>query len=94
MLGALASGLPQVCLPRGADQFANAERVHAIGAGIRLLPDDVTPERLRAAGSSVLHDPAYTRAATTMKTEIAAMPSAADVLDDLVSLTHSTRQTA
>jgi UDP:flavonoid glycosyltransferase YjiC (YdhE family) len=28
MLGALASGLPQVCLPRGADQFANAERVH------------------------------------------------------------------
>jgi len=54
MLGALASVLPQVCLPRGADQFANAERVHAIGAGIRLLPDDVTPQRLRAAVSSVL----------------------------------------
>ncbi|HSU08465.1 MAG TPA: glycosyltransferase, partial [Pseudonocardia sp.] len=43
MLGALAAGLPQVCLPRGADQFANAERLHAVGAGIRLLPDDVTP---------------------------------------------------
>jgi UDP:flavonoid glycosyltransferase YjiC (YdhE family) len=94
MLGALAFGLPQVCLPQGADQFANAERVHAIGAGIQLLPDDVTPERLRAAVSSVLHDPAYTRAATAMRTEIAAMPSAADVLDDLVSLAHSTRQVA
>jgi len=94
MLGALASGLPQVCLPRGADQFANAERVHAIGAGIRLLPDDVTPDRLRVAVSSVLDDPAYTRAATAMKSEIAAMPSAADVLDDLVRLTNSARQSA
>jgi UDP:flavonoid glycosyltransferase YjiC (YdhE family) len=94
MLGALASGLPQVCLPRGADQFANAERVHAIGAGIRLLPDDVTPDRLRVAVSSVLDDPAYTTASTAMKSEIAAMPSAADVLDDLLNLAYSARQSA
>lgn len=94
MLGALASGLPQVCLPRGADQFANAEHVHATGAGIRLLPDDVTPDRLRAAVSSVLDDPAYARAAAALKSEIAAMPPAADVLDDLVNLAHSARRTA
>ena len=94
MLGALAAGLPQVCLPRGADQFANAERLHAVGAGIRLLPDDATPERLRAAVSSVLDDPAYADAATAMKAEIAAMPSAADVLDDLVGLACSTRRIA
>jgi len=68
--------------------------VHAIGAGIRLLPDDVTPVRLRAAVSSVLGDPAYTRAATAMQSEIAAMPSAADVLDALVSLADSARQIA
>jgi UDP:flavonoid glycosyltransferase YjiC (YdhE family) len=94
MLGALAAGLPQVCLPRGADQFANAERLHATGAGIRLLPDDITPERLRAAVSSVLDDPTYADAATAMKSEIAAMPSAADVLDDLVGLACSTRRIA
>jgi len=94
MLGALAAGLPQVCLPRGADQFANAERLHAVGAGIRLLPDDVTPDRLRAAVSSVLDDPAYADAATAMKAEIAAMPLAADVLDDLVGLACSTRRIA
>jgi UDP:flavonoid glycosyltransferase YjiC (YdhE family) len=94
MLGALAAGLPQVCLPRGADQFANAERLHAVGAGIRLLPDDVTPERLRAAVSSILDDPTYADAATAMKAEIAAMPSAADVLDDLVGLACSTRRIA
>ena len=94
MLGALASGLPQVCLPRGADQFANADRVQSVGAGVRLLPDEVTPERLRAAVTSVLDDPAYARAATAMQSEIAAMPSAADVLDDLVRLAHSARRIA
>ncbi|HWM00989.1 MAG TPA: nucleotide disphospho-sugar-binding domain-containing protein, partial [Actinophytocola sp.] len=94
MLGALASGLPQVCLPRGADQFANAERVQSIGAGVRLLPDEITPDSLRAAVTSVLDDPAYARTAAAMKSEIAAMPAAADVLDDLVHLAQSERRIA
>jgi UDP:flavonoid glycosyltransferase YjiC (YdhE family) len=94
MLGALASGLPLVCLPRGADQFANADRVQSIGAGVRLLPDDVTPESLRAAVTAVLDDPAYARAAAAIQAQIAAMPSAADVLDDLVDLARSERRSA
>ena len=94
MLGALTSGLPQVCLPRGADQFANADRVQSVGAGVRLLPDEVTPERLRAAVTAVLDDPAYAKAATAMQHEIAAMPSATEVLDDLVRLARSERQIA
>jgi MGT family glycosyltransferase len=94
MLGALASGLPQVCLPRGADQFANADRVQAIGAGVRLLPDEVTPDSLRAAVTAVLDDPGYGRAATAIKDEIAGMPSAAEVLDDLVGLVRSERRPA
>lgn len=94
MLGALASGLPQVCLPRGADQFANADRVRSVGAGVRLLPDQVTPESLRAAVTSVLDDPAYRRAARAMQAEIARMPSAADVLDGLVDLARLQRRSA
>ena len=94
MLGALASGLPQVCLPRGADQFANADRVQSIGAGVRLLPDDVTAQSLRAAVTAVLDDPAYARAAAAVKTEIAAMPSAAEALDELVDLARSERRSA
>jgi UDP:flavonoid glycosyltransferase YjiC (YdhE family) len=94
MLGALASGLPQVCLPRGADQFANADRVRAVGAGVRLLPDEVTPERLRAAVTAVLADPAYAQAARVMKAEIEAMPSAGEVLDGLVRLAGSERRVA
>jgi UDP-N-acetylglucosamine transferase subunit ALG13 len=94
MLGALASGLPQVCLPRGADQFANADRVHSVGAGIRLLPDEVTPESLRAAVTAVLDVPGYARAAIAVRDEISAMPSAAEVLDDLVGLVQSERRPA
>jgi UDP:flavonoid glycosyltransferase YjiC (YdhE family) len=94
MLGALASGLPQVCLPRGADQFANAERVRAVGAGVRLLPDEVTPERLRAAVTAVLADPAYARAAGAMRAEIEAMPPAAAVLEGLVRRARTARRVA
>jgi UDP:flavonoid glycosyltransferase YjiC (YdhE family) len=94
MLGALASGLPQVCLPRGADQFANADRVQSIGAGVRLLPDDVTAQSLRAAVTAILDDPAYARAAAAVKAEIAAMPSAAEALDELVDLARSERRSA
>jgi UDP:flavonoid glycosyltransferase YjiC (YdhE family) len=94
MLGALASGLPQVCLPQGADQFANAERVQAVGAGVRLLPDEIDADRLRAAVSAILDDPAYTRAARVLQAGIAAMPSAAEVLDGLVRQARAERRVA
>lgn len=94
MLGALAAGVPQVCLPRGADQFANAERVQATGAGVRLLPDEVSPERLREALLAVLDDPAYARAAGAMQREIAAMPSADQVLRDLEDTLSAERASA
>ena len=68
--------------------------MQSVGAGIRLLPDEVTPERLRAAVTSVLDDHAYRKAATAMQSEITAMPSAAEVLYDLVGLAHSTRRIA
>ncbi|WP_327010285.1 glycosyltransferase [Dactylosporangium sp. NBC_01737] len=37
-LGALAAGVPQLFLPQGADQFANAEAVTAAGAGPGCTP--------------------------------------------------------
>ena len=94
MLGALAAGVPQVCLPRGADQFANAERVMFAGAGVRLLPEEVSPERLRAAVRAVLYDQTYTRAAQALQIEIGTMPPAAEVLADLVALVDGQPLTA
>lgn len=86
MLGALAAGVPQVCLPRGADQFANAERVVSVGAGVRLLPEEVNPEHLRVAVQEVLHNQVYAQAAKALQVEIGTMPAAAEVLADLVAL--------
>ena len=43
MLGALAHGLPLLVVPQGADQFSNADRVVAAGAGLALQPDELSP---------------------------------------------------
>ena len=40
-LGALAAGVPQLLLPQGADQFANADTLAAAGVAVRLLPGEV-----------------------------------------------------
>lgn len=78
-LGALALGLPQLCLPQGADQFLNATAVAASGAGLALLPDDTTGEAVDAAVSRLLAEPAFRDAAATVARTIAAMPTPDDV---------------
>lgn len=84
LLGGLLHGLPQVCLPRGADQFVNAEQVARVGAAVVLLPDQVTPEAIRDATRQVLTDPSFAAAARAVSTELAAIPSAAEVLTALL----------
>ena len=46
---ALASGRPQVCVPFANDQFDNARRVAAVGAGVVLRARRVTVARLAEA---------------------------------------------
>lgn len=84
MLGALAAGVPQVGLPMGADQFANAEQLARTGAGVVVPVEERTPAAIRAALDAVLTDPAYARAARAVQAGIAAMPTAEDVLADIV----------
>ena len=52
VLRALAHGVPQLILPLGRDQAFNASRVEALGAGIA-LPVDASPQRIRAALSTL-----------------------------------------
>ena len=59
MLGALAAGLPLLCLPQGADQYGNADRVVAAGAGLALVRDELAPQAVRAATRAVLDEPGY-----------------------------------
>jgi UDP:flavonoid glycosyltransferase YjiC (YdhE family) len=79
-LGALAAGVPQLVLPQGADQFANADTLVAAGAARRLLPGelsaDAVTEQARKASSC-------REAARAFADEIAAMPSPDEVAREL-----------
>jgi UDP:flavonoid glycosyltransferase YjiC (YdhE family) len=85
-LAALGLGLPLLLLPQGANQFTNAERCAAIGAGIRLLPAEVGPEPVRTAVRALFEQPEYRRRAGAVAAEIARMPAPGDVVPLLEAL--------
>lgn len=84
MFGALGHGLPQLCLPQGTDQPANAAAVARAGAGVVLAPEQVEVETVAAALDHVLDDPAIRVAAERLRAEIDRMPAPAAVLPQLV----------
>ena len=60
-LGALARGLPQLCLPQAADQFRNAEGGIRAGAALVLGPAETTSASVRTAVERLLSDPRAAR---------------------------------
>ena len=78
-LGALAAGLPQLCLPLAADQFRNAAGGERSGTALVLAPDAVTEESVTRAVTRLLAEGSFTERAREVALEIAAMPSPADV---------------
>ena len=85
-LGALAFGVPLLLLPQGADQYANAERIVAAGAGLQLVKDDLTVDTVRGALRAVLDDASYRRCAERVRTEIHQMPDAREVVTAIETL--------
>ena len=79
VLAAFGHGLPQVCLPQGADQFLNAAAVASAGAGLSLMTEEATTEAVRQAATRVLGDPAFAEAAGRIRESIDSMPSPHDV---------------
>jgi UDP:flavonoid glycosyltransferase YjiC (YdhE family) len=53
-LGALTVGAPQLILPQGADEFANAEALTAAGAALSLLPTEVSTEAVAECARKLL----------------------------------------
>jgi len=78
-LGAASRGVPQLCLPAGADQFFNAKAAEASGVGIALPPDQRNPAAVLAAAHRLLDEPAFRERAAVIAAAIQAMPSADEV---------------
>ncbi|HEY4331073.1 MAG TPA: glycosyltransferase [Ilumatobacteraceae bacterium] len=83
ILNSLARGLPQLCLPLGGDQFANAQACAALGAGLALSDDEVTADAIERDLTALLTHPSYRAAAMRVRDEIAMMPSPGDVATEL-----------
>jgi UDP:flavonoid glycosyltransferase YjiC (YdhE family) len=83
-LGTCAAGVPHLVVPQGADQFRNAEAVVTRGVGEQVLPADVTAATISGTVDRLLlPDNPVRSACADVATEIAAMPSPADVSADL-----------
>ncbi|HET9442081.1 MAG TPA: glycosyltransferase, partial [Acidimicrobiales bacterium] len=78
-LAAVAEGLPQLCLPQAADQFANAAACARSGAGLALQPGEVTVQGVRAAAGRLLAEASFRTAAARLAAELRAMPDPSEV---------------
>ncbi len=85
-LGALAAGLPQLCMPQAADQFRNTAAGIRRGAALGLSPDVATGETIASAVMRLLEETSLRAAAKEVAAEIADMPSPADVVHVLSEL--------
>ena len=79
MLATLARGVPLVLIPQATDQFINAERAVAVGAGVSLVPTEFSIDSFRLAVQRVRRRPEYAAAARRIRAEIEAMPTAQQV---------------
>lgn len=94
VFGALAAGVPVICVPLFADQPVNARLVAGAGAGTAVTPtgspadeppvlgpDDV--RSIRAAAEMILGEPSYRARAECLAEEMRATPTAGELLDTL-----------
>jgi UDP:flavonoid glycosyltransferase YjiC (YdhE family) len=85
-LGALAHGVPLLVVPQGADQWSNAERVVAAGAGRTLLREEFSVAAVRDGVDALLTEPSYRACAEKIGEEIRVMPPVADAVVALEQL--------
>jgi UDP:flavonoid glycosyltransferase YjiC (YdhE family) len=92
LLGAAMAGVPQVCIPIGADQFENAAAVAARGIGVVVDPDRRHVSAIVDAVQRSTSDPSVASASAEVAAELAAAPDlreAADWIEGLVVTTSN-----
>ncbi|MEU3623568.1 glycosyl transferase [Amycolatopsis coloradensis] len=82
-MGAFGAGLPQLFLPQGADQLANAEASVKAGVAAQLVDDELTAEAVTEKARALLTDTAVRDATRALAKEVAAMPMPAEVVTTL-----------
>ncbi len=85
-LGALGQGVPQLCIPQAADQFLNAAACQRSGVGLSLDPAAATGSAIGDAVKQLLVEPGFRERAAVVAAEMAAMPSADDIVPILEQL--------
>lgn len=85
---ALSSGVPLLCTPIGRDQFFNAARVEALGAGRMLMPGSGS-ETIAETAMQILTDERFRLAADRMALAIGAYGGAAQAVAALEALTEN-----
>ncbi|MER7930287.1 glycosyltransferase [Streptomyces sp. NPDC096057] len=83
-LGTLARALPMVVVPQGADQFLQAGAVAGARLGVAVMPP-AGPQAVAEATAQVLGDIGFRNNARRAADQIAAMPSAREVADQLAA---------
>jgi UDP:flavonoid glycosyltransferase YjiC (YdhE family) len=82
ILGALAHGTAQLLLPKGADQFLNADAMTRAGLASVLEPSQATPDAVVTLARAAMEN--RRPAVAAARQEIVAMPHPADVLELLL----------
>jgi UDP:flavonoid glycosyltransferase YjiC (YdhE family) len=78
----LTNGTAQLLLPKGADQFFNADAMAGAGLASVLEPSQVTPDAVATLARSALTE--RRPAVDAVRDEIARMPHPAEALNRLV----------
>lgn len=85
---ALASGVPLLIFPQHGDQHLVAGRVVEIGAGLRISPLDMGPNRLRALTETVLHTPSFAASAREIAVQFARCGGAQAAADAVMEFSN------
>jgi UDP:flavonoid glycosyltransferase YjiC (YdhE family) len=84
VIGALSQGCAGGLPAARRGQFANVEQVARLGAGITLLPDQVSVESIRNATPRVLDETSYSIAARRLRSDIELLPDPSAVVAELM----------